>query len=141
NRREQRQAALQKARAVIEAQAKEMAAAQQAEHDAKAAARQQQRDEGKKPRGKNSTTPSAETDPKAQYNFTESESRTMKAGRGNHVEQAYNAQAAVDEAMLIVGQRVSDAPNDKDELAPSVAAISPVVAAEVKAVLVDSGFY
>src|SRR5690606_22705975 len=35
-RREQRQAALQKARAVIEARAKEMAAAQQAEHEAKA---------------------------------------------------------------------------------------------------------
>jgi transposase len=140
-RREQRQAALQKARAVIEARAKEMAAAQQAEHEAKAAARQQQRDEGKKPRGKNPTPPSAEPDPKAQYNFTDSESRIMKAGSGNHFEQAYNAQAAVDEAMLIVGQRVSDAPNDKEELAPSVAAISPVVAAEVKAVLVDSGFY
>src|SRR5690606_2547678 len=105
-----------KARAVIEARAKEMAAAQQAEHEAKAAARQQQRDEGKKPRGKNPTPPSAEPDPKAQYNFTDSESRIMKAGSGNHFEQAYNAQAAVDEAMLIVGQRVSDAPNDKEEL-------------------------
>ena len=57
----------------------------------------------------------------------------MKAGSGQHFEQAYNAQAAVDEAMLIVGQRVSDAPNDKQELAPTVAAMS--------AVLADSGFY
>lgn len=65
----------------------------------------------------------------------------MKAGSGQHFEQAFNAQAAVDEAMLIVGERVSDAPNDKQELVASVAAISPVVAAEVRAVLVDSGFY
>lgn len=140
-RREQRKAARQKARQVIEARAQEMAAAQQAESEAKAAARQQQRDEGKKPRGKDPQPPSAEPDPKAQYNFTDPESRIMKAGSGHHFEQAYNAQAAVDEAMLIVGQRVSDAPNDKEELAPSVAAISPVVAPEVKAVLVDSGFY
>ena len=43
--------------------------------------------------------------------------------------------------MLIVGQRVSDAPNDKQEQAASVQAISPVVKGEVKAVLADSGFY
>ena len=42
---------------------------------------------------------------------------------------------------MIVGQRVSVAPNDKQELVPTVAAISPVVAGEVRAVLVDSGFY
>ena len=65
----------------------------------------------------------------------------MKAGSGQPFEQAYNAQAAVDEAMLIVGQRVSDAPNDKQELVATVAAIGAVVAPEVKAVLADSGFY
>ena len=140
-RREQRKAALQQARQVIEARAKEMAAAQQADYEAKQAARQPQRDEGKKPRGKEPKPPSAEPDPKAQYNFTDPESRIMKAGNGNHFEQAYNAQAAVDEAMLIVGERVSEAPNDKEELAPTVAAISPGVAGEVKAVLTDSGFY
>lgn len=140
-RREKRQAALQQARQVIEARAKEMAVAQQAEYQAKATARQAQRDAGKKPRGKEPTPPSAEPDPQAQYNFTDPESRIMKAGSGNHFEQAYNAQAAVDGALLIVGERVSDAPNDKQELVPSVAAISPVVKPEVQAVLVDSGFY
>ncbi len=140
-RRENRKAALQKARQIIEERAKEMAAAQQADYEAKQAARQQQRDAGKKPRGKEPKPPSAEPEPKAQYNFTDPQSRIMKAGSGNHFEQAYNAQAAVDQAMLIVGERVSEAPNDKEELAPTVAAISPVVAAEVKAVLADSGFY
>jgi len=140
-RRENRQAALQQARQVIEERAQEMAAAQQEEYKAKVAARQTQRDDGQKPRGKDPTPPSPTPDPKAQYNFTDPESRIMKAGSGQHFEQAYNAQAAVDEAMLIVGQRVSDAPNDKQQLVASVAAISPVVAAQVQAVLVDSGFY
>ena len=140
-RRESRRAALQQARQVIEARTKEMAAAQQAEHQAKVAARQAQRDAGKKPRGREPQPPSETPDPKAQYNFTDPESRIMKAGTGQHFAQAYNAQAAVDEALLIVGQRVSAAPNDKQELVASVAAISPVVAGDVHAVLVDSGFY
>jgi len=132
---------LKQARQIIEAQAKEMAAAQQAEHQAKVAARQAQRDAGKKPRGPEPQAPGEEPEAKAQYNFTDPESRIMKAGNGKHFEQAYNAQAAVDEAMLIVGQRVSVAPNDKQELAATVQAISPVVSGEVKAVLADSGFY
>jgi hypothetical protein len=65
----------------------------------------------------------------------------MKAGNGQHFEQSYNAQAAVEvESRLIVGQRVSQSPNDKQELVPSVAAIGRPVAS-VAAVLTDSGFY
>jgi transposase len=140
-RREKRLAALKQARQVIEARAKEMAVAQAESYQAKVAARQVQREAGKRPRGKEPAPPSEAPDPKAQYNFTDPESRIMKAGSGPHFEQAFNAQAAVDEAMIIVGKRVSDAPNDKQELVASVAAISPVVAAAVRAVLVDSGFY
>jgi transposase len=140
-RREKRLTALKQARQVIEARARELAAAQAEPYQAKVAARQAQREAGKKPRGKEPAPPSEVPDPKAQYNFTDPESRIMKAGNGQHFEQAFNAQATVDEAMLIVGERVSDAPNDKQELVASVAAIRPVVAAEVRAVLVDSGFY
>jgi transposase len=140
-RREQRVAALQRARAVIEERAREIAATQQPEYEAKVAARHNQRAAGKTPRGPEPTPPSAVPEAKAQYNFTDPESRIMKAGNGSHFEQAYNAQAGVDGAMFIVGGRVSDAPNDKQELPADVAAISPVVAAEVAAVLVDSGFY
>src|SRR5882672_4132032 len=140
-RREKRVEALKQARQVIEQRAKEMAAAQQEDYKAKQAKRQAQREAGQKPRGSEPTPPSETPEPKAQYNFTDPESRIMKAGNGQHFEQAYNAQAAVDEQMLIVGERVSAAPNDKEELAPTVAAISPVVAAEVKSVLADSGFY
>jgi len=140
-RREKRVSALKQARQVIEQRAREMAAAQQEEYKAKQARRQAQREAGQKPRGAEPTPPSETPDPKAQYNFTDPESRIMKAGNGQHFEQAYNAQAAVDEQMLIVGERVSVAPNDKEELAPTVAAISPGVAEQVKAVLADSGFY
>ena len=140
-RREKRIESLKQARQIIETQAREMAAAKQTEHQAKVTARQVQRDAGKKPRGPEPQAPSQEPEPTAQYNFTDPESRIMKAGNGKHFEQAYNAQAAVDEAMLIVGQRVSVAPNDKQELAASVQAISPVVSGEVKVVLADSGFY
>ena len=140
-RREKRVAALKQARQVIEQRAKEMAAAQQEDYQAKQAKRQVQRDAGQKPRGKEPAEPSEAPDPKTQYNFTDPESRIMKAGNGQHFEQSYNAQAAVDEQMLIVGERVSVAPNDKEELVPTVAAISPVIVDEVKAVLVDSGFY
>ena len=140
-RRETRKAALQQARQVIEARAKELAAANQADYEAKQAERQAQRDAGKKPRGPGPQPPSDTPSPKAQYNFTDPESRIMKAGSGQHFEQSYNAQAAVDEALLIVGQRVSAAANDKRELGATVAAISPVVAPQVKTILVDSGFY
>jgi transposase len=140
-RREKRKAALEQARQVIQERAKEMAAARQGEYEAKKAARQQEREAGKKPRGQEPVRPSEDPDPKAQYNFTDPESRIMKAGSGQHFEQAYNVQAAVDEAMLIVGERVSTAPNDKQELAATVAAISPVVKEAVKGVLADSGFY
>ncbi len=65
----------------------------------------------------------------------------MKAGNGNHFEQSYNAQAAVEvQSRLIVAARLSDAPNDKEQLAPDVRAI-PAQTGSVSAVLVDSGFY
>jgi len=141
HRRESRVAALQRARQVIEERARELAVAEQPEYEAKVAARAAQRAAGKKPRGQEPVPPSPVPDPKAQSNFTDPESRIMKAGNGQHFAQAYNAQAAVDEAMLIVGVRVSAAPNDKQELPASVAAIHPVVKPEVKNILVDSGFY
>ena len=140
-RREDRQAALRHARSIIETRAKELAAAQQPGFDAKQAERQAQRDAGRPPRGPEPKPPSATPVPKAQYNFTDPTSAIMKAGSGAHFEQSYNAQAAVDAAMVIIGQRVSVAPNDKRELPATVAAISPVVAPEVAVILVDSGFY
>ena len=65
--------------------------------------------------------PEAKAKPKAkmQYNFTDPESRIMK-GADSFV-QAYNAQVAVEpELQLIVGQKVTQAANDKQPMKPLV---------------------
>src|SRR3990167_1534129 len=64
---------------------------------------------------------SAKPDPKAQYNFTDPESRIMKGPDG--FVQAYNAQLAVNEQQLIVGQAVTQDTNDKKQLIPMIAII------------------
>jgi len=140
-RREKRLSALREARRVIEERAKEAAALQQKEYEAKMERRQADRDQGHKPKGKDPQPPSTEPEPKAQYNFTDPESRIMKAGSGGHFEQAYNAQAAVDENMLIVGAQLSPAPNDKEQLIETWAAVPLAIKPQINAILVDSGFY
>jgi transposase len=140
-RRQERKAKLAAARAQIEARAQARAAAERAQYKAKLEERAAQKDQGKKPRGPEPKEPSQQPKPGDQYNFTDPESRIMKAGSGQHFEQSYNAQAAVEvDSRLIVGERVSQAPNDKEQLAPTVAAVGPPVES-VAAVLTDSGFY
>jgi len=138
-RRQERKAALERARAQIEARAQARYAAELAEDESKMAARRDREVQGKKTRGRPPTRPTAKPQPQEQSNFTDPESRIMKSGNG--YVQAYNAQAAVEvDSRLIVGERVSNAPNDKQELSPSMAAIAPVAGVPA-AGLVDSGFY
>jgi hypothetical protein len=81
----------------------------------------------------------AKPEDKDQYNFTDPESRIMKSGDG--FVQAYNAQAAVEPAMgLIVGQLVTQAANDKEQLKPMVEAIEAQSGQRPAAVLADSGY-
>jgi hypothetical protein len=103
---QERKAALAQARAEIEARAQARYAVQLAEHEAKLAARAAKKERGEKVGGQPPTAPTSTPAPGDQYNFTDPESRIMKAGNENHFEQSYNAQAAVDVASrLIVGQR------------------------------------
>lgn len=140
-RRQERKAALAQARAEIEARAQARYAVQQAEHEAQMAQRAAKQERGEKVGGQPPKAPTATPEPGEQHNFTDPESRIMKAGNGPHFEQSYNAQAAVEvDSRLIVGQRVSQAPNDKQELGPTLAAI-PSAVGPVAAVLVDSGFF
>jgi transposase len=139
-RRQARQAALAQARAEIEARAHARYAAQLVEHEQKLAERAARKARGERVGGQPPKAPTPTPEPKEQYNFTDPESRIMKAGSGGHFEQSYNAQAAVEvESRLIVGERVSQAPNDKQELVPTLAAI-PAAVGPVGAALVDSGF-
>ena len=140
-RRQERKAALAQARAEIEARAHARYTAQLAEHEQKLAERAAKKERGERVGGKPPEPPTPTPQPGDQYNFTDPESRIMKAGNGNHFEQSYNAQAVVEvESRLILGERVSQAPNDKQELVPTLAAI-PVIAGPVVAALVDNGFF
>jgi transposase len=140
-RRQERKAALQKARNEIEARAQARHAVALAEHEKKLAERAAKKERGEGIRGQPPKAPTPEPGPIDRYNFTDPQSRIMKAGGGQHFEQSYNAQAAVEvDSRLIVGQRVSQARNDKQELVPTVAAVALPVES-VAVVLADSGFY
>jgi len=81
----------------------------------------------------------AKPDDKDQYNFTDPESRIMKSGDG--FVQGYNAQAAVEPTLLlIVGQSVTEAANDKKQLMPMVEIIEQQSGQRPQAVLADSGY-
>jgi transposase len=81
----------------------------------------------------------AEPKDKDQYNFTDPESRIMKGADG--FVQAYNAQAAVEPAFqLIVGQTVTQAANDKEQLIPMLATIEEQSGQRPDDVLADSGY-
>ena len=140
-RRQERRAALALARSEIEARAQARYSARLAEYQEKMAERAAQKERGEKVGAHTPQPPPPGPEPGDQHNFTDPESRIMKAGNGNHFAQCYNAQAAVEvESRLIVGQRVSQSPNDKQELVPTLAVI-PAQAGSVAAALVDSGFF
>jgi hypothetical protein len=114
-RRESRLKKIREAKRALEALAKEKAAA-----------------DGKDPK-------EAGPKDKDQYNFTDPESRIMKGPDG--FVQAYNAQAAVEPLLqLIVGQTVTDATNDKEQLLPVLEAVEQQSGQTPGEVLADSGY-
>jgi len=138
-RRQDRLEKLREATAQIEARAKERHREELAAFNEKQKRRDEQQAEGKKPKGRAPRPPRSGPRSKDQYNFTDPESRIMKSRSG--FEQSYNAQAAVEvESRLLVSQAVSDAPNDKEQLEPTLATTSSVIES-IAAVLIDSGFY
>jgi len=140
-RRKDRKDALEKARNIIEERYEKVKAEKQCEYEDKTAKREKLRKEGRKPRGKDPHPPSAKPDDKAQYNFTDPESRIMKAGSGQHFEQCYNAQAAVDieGSMLITGGYVTNSCNDKNELDKVVDSVEPQ-ARKIDDICADTGY-
>jgi transposase len=76
---------------------------------------------------------------KDQYNFTDPESRIMMGADG--IVQGYNAQAAVEpDLQLIVGQSVTEASNDKQQLVPMLETIEQQSGQRPTEVLADSGY-
>jgi transposase len=113
-RRESRLTRIREAKRVLEARAKDAAEAAGQPSDA------------------------AKPDPKAQYNFTDPESRIMKGPDG--FVQAYNAQIAVDEQQLIVGQAVTQETNDKKQLMPMVTTLEEQSGITPTQLLADAGY-
>lgn len=140
-RRKERKSRIREAMNVIESRHGEKLKEQKQEYQRKLAARKAKRAAGKKPRGPEPKPPSEEVPAQDQYNLTDTESRIMKAGIGKHFEQCYNGQAAVEvESMLIVSNHLSDCPNDKLELLPSLDA-AQANGFIVTAALADTGYY
>jgi len=141
-RREDRLSAIAQAKAKIEQRAAERAQQQQDECQGKVGKLQAQRPSGKKPCGKDPEPPQSGPAKKDQVNLTDEESRIMPVSGGGF-EQCYNAQAGVDtETMLVLTRHVSQAPNDKREIVPTLEQIAalPAQLGRVQSLIADSGF-
>jgi transposase len=139
-RREDRLAKLREAKAELQAQAQARHEQEKAKYEAKKQARaQREAAQGKKLGGREAQPPREEgPGPKDQYNFTDPESRIMKTAGG--FDQCYNAQAAVNEEMLIVGAYANAHANDKEELLPTLDTI-PGALGQVQTLAADTGYF
>jgi hypothetical protein len=124
SRRETRLKRIREAKRVLEQRARE-----EAEQDNKS----------KESESKAAAEEKATPEDKAQYNFTDPESRIMKGSDG--FVQAYNAQIVVEEGcQLIVAQAVTQEVNDKKQTIPMVAAIEAQAEQTPEQLLADSGY-
>jgi Transposase DDE domain len=143
-RREERLKRLAEARTKIEAQASERFTREQAEYEAKIAAREAKaKARGRKPGGNPPAPPAAgpgATDP---INLTDQDSRIMPVAGGGF-EQCYNAQAVVAaDSMLVVAVDVVQAANDKQQLEPALGKLTalPAELGTPQALLGDNGYF
>lgn len=142
-RREDRLAAIEKAKAEIERRARERLEVEQAEHEAKLKRREEKEAKsGKKAGGRAPKAPQAGPREKDQVNFTDEESRIMPSSEG--FVQAYNAQAAVDiDTHLIVENHITQQPNDKQEIEPALKRLNALEDSLGKpdGLLADAGYF
>jgi transposase len=143
-RREKRLAEIARARAVIEARAKQRYARELAEHEAKMAARAAKSAEtGKKPGGRPPAPPVEAPGPADQVNLTDADSRIMPVAGGGF-EQCYNAQAVVAaNSLLVIAGDVVQAPNDKQQVQPMLEELAalPEALGEPETLLADTGYF
>jgi hypothetical protein len=120
-RREQRLQRIREAKRALEARARQ---------EAEATAKEPDGDGGKQ---------KVKPEEKDQHNFTDPESRILKGPDG--FLQGYNAQIAVEPVLqFIVGQAVTQAANDKQQLLPMVATVEEQAGQKPSQVLADSGY-
>jgi transposase len=142
--RETRLERIAAARATIEARAKERFEREQAEYEAKVAAREARTKEtGRKPGGRPPAPPAPGPAPADQVNLTDEESRIMRTAGGGF-EQCYNAQAAVAAgSLLVVATGVTQAGNDKQQIEPILEEIDklPEDLGAPETLLADTGYF
>jgi transposase len=140
--RNTRLARLAQAKAVLDARAKERDAAEQTEYEAKVREREwKARRSGRKPRGRGPTPPTPGPRDKDQYNFTDPDSRIMKNSTDQGFDQHYNVQVAVTQGdLLVVGESLSNHPNDQAEAKPTMDSI-PTALGSPKAGALDNGYF
>ena len=137
-RRQKRLAKIKEAKKALEDQAKAYAEVQRQALREKENALEK---EGKSRKGRKPKDPSDQPDPKAQRNFTDSDSRIMKDGASKSFEQAYNCQVAANENQIIVGRNVTQQTNDKQQLTPLVEDVKEMNGEKPGKVSSDSGYY
>ena len=143
-RRETRLAAIAEAKAKLEARADERLEREQADHQAKLAARaEQEKLTGKKPGGRPPEPPTGGVRESDQINLTDEDSRIMKVAGGGF-DQCYNAQAVVAAgSLLVVANAVTQAGNDKQQLAPLLKKLTalPKELGRSRRMLADNGYF
>ncbi|ABK97660.1 IS1182 family transposase [Pelobacter propionicus] len=143
-RREKRLSAIAAAKVEIEKRAAERHAREQAAYEKKVAERaKKEQATGKKAKGKEPKPPKSGPTAKDQVNLTDEESRIMPTSGGGF-EQTYNAQAGVDTASkLIVSAHVTQNPNDKQELTPTLENLAalPEKLGKATDLVADSGYF
>jgi transposase len=142
-RREHRLVVMAAAKRNIAARAEQRYQRDKAEYDENMARRAaKEKDSGKKSAGKTPKAPVPGPKDSDQINLTDEESRIMPVAGGGF-EQAYNAQAAVDATtMLVIATRVTQAPNDKEQVEPMLALLEAQseVLGTVERIIADTGF-
>lgn len=142
-RREDRLGAIRNAKVEIERRAAERHDREQAAYREKMAERARKEQEtGKKPPGKQPQPPVPGPTAKDQVNLTDEESRIMPTSGG--FAQCYNAQAGVDvTTKIIVAAHVTQEPNDKQQLEPTLAKMAalPKELGKVTGLISDSGYF
>ena len=129
-RRETRLATIQAAKARLEAR--------QREADEKAGRKPGDDQPGSGKRGRAFKRPLGEPKPDAQENFTDPDSRIMPTTHG--WQQAYNAQAAVDESLLIVAATVNNMASDCNELLAVLEQTQATLGQSPAMLLADAGY-
>ena len=143
-RREERLAAIARAKQEIAARAEARHVREQAAYEEKVAERKQREEAtGKKPGGRAPAPPQGGPRETDQVNLTDEESRIMPVSGGGF-EQSYNAQASVDSKTgLIVTRHITQQANDKQEVKPTLSQLKAQeeIIGKVDALLGDAGYF